>query len=435
VKEDARSLRLLAGLAALNVLGYVDRQLVVALAPLLIADLGLTRADVGLLVGVAFIPVFAVASLVVGVLADRVPRPRLIAGGLVAWSAATALTATASGLPSIAAWRAGVGVGEATLPPTALAMLGDRFPARRLGLASGVFYAGIPVGFAISFVLAGWIGPWLGWRACFLVLGTAGLGAVLAVNRMADPPRRPGTEARRPGEGSVRPGATATARAILSVLRGDPALLLVVLGATLLAFTSSASQHAITWLVEERGFAYARAAFLSGAFVAAAGLAGSLSIGWLTDRARARHPAGRLLAFAALGSLGLAAAAAFYRLAPASSLFFPAWFLAQAWMLGWFGPALAAVDESAPPGRRATMLGFCLLTVNLLGVATGPWVTGVIGDRAGLTRGLLASVGVGALGLLLVTVAGLLQYRRAGSSRPPVIAFELGPAGPREDDR
>jgi MFS family permease len=419
VKEDARSLRLLAGLAALNVLGYVDRQLVVALAPLLIADLGLTRADVGLLVGVAFIPVFAIASLVVGVLADRVSRPRLIAGGLVAWSTATALTATASGMPSIALWRAGVGVGEATLPPTALAMLGDRFPASRLGLASAVFYAGIPVGFAISFVLAGWIGPWLGWRACFLVLGTAGLGAVLAVTRMADPPRRPGAGARGPGGASARPATVDAPRAILEALRDDPALLLVVLGATLLAFTSSASQHAITWLVEERGFAYARAAFLSGAFVAGAGLGGSLSIGWLTDRARTRHPAGRLLAFVALGALGLAAATAFYRLSPSSPLFSPAWFLAQAWMLGWFGPALASIDESAPAGRRATLLGFCLLTVNLLGVATGPWVTGVIGDRAGLTQGLLASVGVGALGLLLVAVAGLLQYRRAVLPDPP----------------
>ena len=43
---------LLASLTALNVLAFVDRQLLVSLAPLLMEDLGLTRAEVGLLVGV-----------------------------------------------------------------------------------------------------------------------------------------------------------------------------------------------------------------------------------------------------------------------------------------------------------------------------------------------------------------------------------------------
>ena len=39
----------LAVLTAFNVLNFVDRQLIAGLAPLLIADLGLTRADIGLL--------------------------------------------------------------------------------------------------------------------------------------------------------------------------------------------------------------------------------------------------------------------------------------------------------------------------------------------------------------------------------------------------
>jgi MFS family permease len=410
VKPDTGAGRLLAGLAGLNVLGYVDRQLVVALAPLLIADLGLSRADIGILVGVSFIPVFAIGTLVVGALADRLSRPGLIAKGLAVWSVATGLTGTAAGFSSLIAWRTLVGVGEATLPPTALSMLGDRFPAPRLGLANGVFYAGIPVGFAISFALAGWIGPWLGWRACFLVLGIVGLGAVAAAARMSDP-RRGGGKTAGAGPRQGASGPMATLRGIARALAARPALGLVVLGATLLAFTSSSSQHSITWLVEERGFPYARAAFLSGAFVFVAGLTGNLSIGWLTDRARARLPAGRLFAFVAFGVVGLGSAAAFYLLPPSSPFFFPAWFLAQGWMLGWFGPALAAIDEEAPFGWRATVIGFGLLAVNLLGVATGPWVTGAIGDRRGLTTGLLVSVGVGVLGLVVLAMAALLQAR------------------------
>ena len=156
--------RLVAAVTALNILAFVDRQLVVALAPLLIAELGLTRAQIGLLVGVSFIFVFAVGTLLTGVLADRSNRPRLMALGLAVWSGATALTATANGMASLVAWRSLVGVGEAALPATALAMIGDRVPARRLGLATGVFYAGVPIGFALSFALSGLIGPRLGWR-------------------------------------------------------------------------------------------------------------------------------------------------------------------------------------------------------------------------------------------------------------------------------
>jgi MFS transporter, Spinster family, sphingosine-1-phosphate transporter len=399
-----------AALGGLNVLSFVDRQMLVALAPLLIADLALSRAQIGLLVGISFIGVFALGTLVVGVLADRWSRPRLMAGGLAAWSAATALTGAAAGFGTLAACRALVGIGEATLPASALSMLGDRVPPRRVGFANGVFYAGIPLGFASSFVLAGWIGPWLGWRACFLFLGALGLLAVGLVLRLADPPRR-GASTR--GEA---PGLAVTPGAFLGAFAARPALPLVILGGTLLVYASSSSQHAITWLVEERGFAYPRAAFLSAVIIATAGLLGNLGIGALTDRARRRHPGGRLVALAALGGLGLAAAALFYRLAPASAFFYPCWFLAQAWLLGWYGPLVAAIDELAPPGRRATFIGFSLLVVNVAGVSSGPYVTGLLGDRVGLTAGLTWSLLPAALGALLLAVTGLAEMRRPSSS-------------------
>jgi MFS family permease len=400
--SDRGAWRMVAGLAGLNVLSYVDRQLLVALAPLLIADLGLSRAQVGLLVGLAFMAVYGFGTVLAGVLADRWPRPRLVAAGLGAWSAATALTGTASGFASLAAWRALVGIGEATLPPSALSMIGDRVPGARVGLANGLFYAGVPVGFACSFALAGLAAPRLGWRACFLVLGTAGLVGVATVWRMADPPRR--GAASRPAK-----GVRATALSALGAFRERPSLALVILGATLLVYASAASQHAITWLVEERGFAFPRAAFLSAAIVLAGGLAGNLVIGVLTDRAQRLYPGARLVALGLLGGIGLAAAATFYRVSPASPLFYPAWFLAQAWLLGWYGAAVAAVDEMAPPGLRASVLGLSLLVVNLVGVASGAYLTGLVGDRASLTAGLTWSLAPAALGAALLVLVGLTR--------------------------
>jgi MFS family permease len=396
-----RFAKLVAAVAALNVLSYVDRQLLVALAPLLIADLGLTRAEIGLLVGIAFMALYAVGTQVVGVWADRWNRPRLIALGLVLWSVATALTSTAGGIMSLAAWRALVGIGESALPAAALSMVADRVPARNLGLANGVFYAGVPVGYALSLAISGAMAPRLGWRACFLVLGVMGLLAALLVMRLDDPPRR--------GEG----GAEASRRAapVWSVVRERPVILLLTLAGVLLVYSSAASQHTITWLVSERGFDYARAAFESAGVILCAGLAGNLAIGAITDRAQRAHPAGRLLALAALGGVGLLAALAFYTVPPGSRLFFPAWAAAQGFLLGWYGALVAAVDERAPDGRRGAVLGFLLVAVNLIGVAAGPYVTGLVGDRVSLTYALQWSVLPGALGALLLAGVGLAESR------------------------
>jgi MFS family permease len=411
---DRGVVRTVAALAGLNLLSYVDRQLLVALAPLLMADLGLSRADVGLLIGVSFMAAFALATLASGVLADRFPRPRLMAGGLAAWSAATALTGTAGGFASLAAWRALVGLGEASVPPSALSMLGDRVPPARIGVANGIFYAGVPVGFALSFALAAAVAPRLGWRACFLLLGAAGLVGVFAVWRMADPPRR------GVGPGLASGGLAAAARAVAA----RPALLGLVAAGTLVVFASASSQHAITWLVHERGFDYPTAALLSAIVTGVAGLAGSLGIGVLTDRAETRRPGGRLLALAGLGAAGLAAAAVFYHLPPSSVLFLPCWGVAQAWMLGWFGPFMAAIDEAAPAGRRATVVAFAVLVVNVLGVASGPYVTGLVGDRAGLTAGLSWSLVPAAAGLGILLLVGLHSHseelrRRPATRNPP----------------
>ena len=401
--------RLLLALAALNVLGYIDRQLVAALAPVLMAELGLSRADIGFLIGPAFVVVFALGTLVLGAAADRWRRPRIVAGGLAAWSAATALTGSASSFVTLAFWRALVGVGEATLPPAAIAMLGDRFPPSRLGFATSVYYAGIPVGFACSLAVAGWIVPRFGWHACFFLLGALGLAAVGLVWHMEDPPRRDALDG--PAGPGLEGGGTIASR-LRRAFAAEPTLLLLVAGATLLVYQSASSQHLVTWLVQERGFAYSRAAYLGSAMILGAGLAGSLALGALTDAAQRRHPSGRLFAFVGLGAVSLAVTTAFYLLPAASPFFLAAWVVAQAWTLGWFGPMLAAIHERAPAGSRATVIGFSLMAVNLVGVGSGPWITGVIGDRAGLTTGLLTSVAVGAVGLFVVALVALRDGRR-----------------------
>jgi predicted MFS family arabinose efflux permease len=379
---------LLAFLTALNVLNFVDRQLIASLAPLLIAELKLSRAQIGLLVGFAFVFFYTLMGLALGVLADRLSRTRLIAVGLGLWSAMTAVSGAATGFAHLAAARVLVGVGEATLTPAALAMLGDAFPRGRLGLAIGVYYAGIPLGVGLSLVLAGFIAPLWGWRACFYALGIAGLLAVAALLLLREPPRRGAVQ------GAVPPALREIAAELLGALRSVPALGLTILGACGLAYAAGAALHVLTWLVQERGLEFRQAAFTAGGIAAVAGFLGNLGGGALADWCGRRWAGGRLWALVAL-TLALAPiSTAYFLLPPGSPLFYLCWLFASASTTAWFGPVFAVIQQLSPVAIRSTTVAFALLALNLLGVGPGPWITGMIGDSFSLTAGLLSSVGV-----------------------------------------
>ena len=77
---------------------------------------------------------------------------------------------------------------EATLIPAATAILSERFPAARRATAIGVFFMGVPLGVGASFFLAGQLGPVLGWRGVFVLLGLIGLVLVAGVLALKDKP-------------------------------------------------------------------------------------------------------------------------------------------------------------------------------------------------------------------------------------------------------
>ena len=105
---------LLGFLLFLNILNFVDRQLIPSLAPKLMSALGLSRGEIGLLYGYLFVVFYTAMGLVLGTAADRFHRPRLIAGGLFLWSLLTAASGSAKSFWQLAGARALVGVGEAT---------------------------------------------------------------------------------------------------------------------------------------------------------------------------------------------------------------------------------------------------------------------------------------------------------------------------------
>jgi MFS family permease len=146
VSARARPWRTVALLAALNVVCFVDRQAIFILFQPLKRELALSDASLGLLGGFGFSVVFAMAALPLGRLADVWNRKLLITLGLVAWSGMTALSGLAQTFPQLFLMRMGVGIGEASLGPAALSIIGDLFPPRRRGTAQALFAAGMPIG-------------------------------------------------------------------------------------------------------------------------------------------------------------------------------------------------------------------------------------------------------------------------------------------------
>ncbi len=385
----AQAWTLLWLMTAFNVLNFVDRQLIYSLAPLIMSDLSLSRAQIGLLVGFTFVVFYTLVGMVMGVAADRWSRRGLIGGGLVLWSAMTAVSGAARGFAGLAVPRVLMGVGEAMLTPAALSMLGNVFPQRRLGVATGIYYAGLPIGTALSLIVAGWMAPRFGWRACFYVMGAAGIAAAGLLVLVREPARQA-----RPGGGA----GTASVRTILADLRATlaarPSLGLVILGGALLAYGSAAALHGVTWLVQERGFAFARATFLSGAMAVTSGFAGNLAGGWFADWCQRRWRGGRAWSLVIMTLVFAPFGAGFALLPVSSPLFYVAWFGSVASTVAYFGPVFAAVQESTPAHIRSSAVALGLLAMNIVGVGPGSWITGLIGDRASLTAGLLVSVAV-----------------------------------------
>lgn len=187
-----------------NMLNYVDRHILSALAPAIKADLQLDDADMGFLLGTAFAVLFGVLGIAMGRIADSLSRPRLMASGLALWSTMTALSGGAMSFTQLGGARVGVGVGEATANPVSHSMLSEYFPARNRGAILGIYLASVHLGHAAALILGGmFLTNWgrmcgafpsgacdvSGWRAALLIVGVPGLVLASLIFFLREPPR------------------------------------------------------------------------------------------------------------------------------------------------------------------------------------------------------------------------------------------------------
>src|SRR6185503_17082308 len=192
-------------LMACYTLSFIDRQILSLLVAPIKQDLGISDTRVGLLQGLAFAVLYTALGLPMGRIADRRSRRNLIAVGVFFWSLMTALCSVARSFGSLFLARVGVGVGEATLGPSAFSLISDYFPKERLGTALSVYSAGIFVGAGLANIVGGIVTqaasnlqpvdlPILGtiapWRFTFLIVGIPGLLVGLLVYTIREPLRK-----------------------------------------------------------------------------------------------------------------------------------------------------------------------------------------------------------------------------------------------------
>ncbi len=370
----------LALLLAVNLLNYIDRQVLYAVFPLIKADLRLSDTALGLL-GSAFMLCYMVSAPLLGWLGDRMSRVKLASTGLAAWSLATACAGFAPGYRSLLSARTAVGVGEASFGTVSPGLLSDYFPKEKRGRILSYFYLAIPVGSALGYLLGGIIGQTLGWRASFLVVGVPGLLLALPLFLLKEP-LRGGMEKRGAcDEKTVRPRYADLAK--------NRSFVINTLAMAAMTFAlGGLAQWLPSFLCRVHSLGVGKANTLFGAITFLAGITGTLTGGWLGDRLQARSGKGYLIV-SGWGFLIGAPIAAYAIMTPSLAGCLTATFLAEFFLFLNTGPLNTIVVNVSAPKIRAMAFAVNIFFIHALGDAVSPTILGKLSDLWGLRSALL----------------------------------------------
>ncbi len=371
-------------LALANCVSFIDRLILSLLVQPIKAELGISDTAFSLLAGAAFAIFYCGMGLVIARWADRYSRKWIITAGITLWCSMTALAGTAKTFTQLFVYRVGVGVGEATLSPSAYSMLAGYFPPQRLALAIGVFSAGVTAGTGIAFLLGGAMIGWVfslgpiaipllgelgGWRLVMFLVGILGLPVALLMLLVREPARPKNT-------------TPATFAEVLAHFKAN----LHRYGYLFAGYgTTSISAFAVmTWTPalyqRQYGESITAAATTIGTVALVGGLLGAFAGGLLSDRLESRGDSRaklRVLCGCGFGLVlpGIVAPFMPSMLGHAAVIFFLFFFGSAA-----TGPAGAYVQSITPDRMRAQFGAFYQLSLVLVGATLGPFMVGFTTD-------------------------------------------------------
>jgi predicted MFS family arabinose efflux permease len=355
---------------AVLALDYADRSVLGAVAPQLERDFHIGSGKIGVLASV-FAVVAGLATLPFGVLTDRMRRTRLLAIGVIGWTAAMTASALAVSFVMLLCSRAMLGIMTAVAGPTSASLTGDLYPSERRGRVLGFISGGELVGTGFGFAVAASTTLLVSWRFIFLFLALFGLVVAYAFHRLEEPRRRAGADADfRNLWGAVR-----------YVVDVRTNLILIVAESVGFFFFAGVRTFAVIFTVHRYGIATATGDLLL-IFVGIGALVGMLASGRLADALSGRrHASGRILisvvAYPAAAILFLPAI-----LLPSLTAALPLYILGGV-AVGAASPPLAAVRlDVIRPGMwgRAEAVRTML---RVAGEGLAPLVFGLVADTAG----------------------------------------------------
>jgi len=278
----------IALLAALSIITFIDRMAIAVTGPAIQRDLGITPDQWGWVLG-AYVIAYAVFEIPSGALGDAHGYRKELTRITVWWSFFTAATALCRNFWQLTAARFLFGLGAAGAYPNMSGVLYRWLPARERARGQGVIWAASRFGGALAPLLLVPLQATLGWRATFAILGLIGLTWAIAWrswfhDRPADQPGIGADEVAEIGGDDAGGHAGTPWRRLL----GLPQLWLIALAYCFYAFGSWFFFNWFpTWLVKGAGFTVAEMG-LYGSIPFLLGVVANLAGGVLCDRLAAR---------------------------------------------------------------------------------------------------------------------------------------------------
>ena len=388
-RTDGYAWAVVAILCIGSVVSMLERQVINLLVEPLKADLQISDTQISLLQGFAFAIFYAAMALPIGRMIDARSRVQVIVWGCVIFSLATFFCGLATGFLMLVVARTFGGVGEATLTPAGMSLLGDYFPPDKLGRAVGLFIGSTYAGSGLALIIIGGVLGWLGqhpdvalpvvgtvkdWQLAFMLAALPGLIFIALMALVREPPRSSNS-----GEAV---GEAVPLSETFSFIGQNLALVIpIFLGIPLLAAANFAMNAWVpTFFIRTYGWEASAIGPVFGLMVILCGTGGTVAGGVLSDWLAKRGNAQPGLLVPVVSALVAAPFVVAFPLAGSSSA--SLWLLVPAMFFGAmpFGAGTAGIVAFAPNRMRGQMIAIYMLIATLIGTGGGPWMIAVWTD-------------------------------------------------------
>lgn len=387
---------------SINLLNYLDRYVFAGASNIVGKELGLGIDQVGFL-ATAFVFVYAVSTLPLGIWADRSSRKNIVAICVAIWSLATIFTSLANSFATLFISRMVLGIGEAGYYPAGTAMLSDYFSRSKRAQVMSRWTAGSLIGLMVGFIAGGVIAG-LGygkWRLAFLFTGIPGLLLAFLSYRLREPRRNQadeesvevdphysdhGAEAADSAHTVTVPKSVVKQFGLLLRIR---TLVVLIIMQVFAFFSLGAAVVYLPIYLQQKdtlGLSSGFASILAGGVVVVAGILGVLIGGYMSDVLNRRYPGARVL-ICGIGFLLCAPAFALAVTVHNEAIFIVCFFITALLINVYNGPSTAATQDVVPSALRASAVALSLLAAHLLGDAFSPSLVGVLAKAFDPTPG------------------------------------------------